>query len=72
MTEEERAGLAILIGEAGQILRKLFEHPDLPQHGPTRPLILMLLERLKGMMLIVRESQKDAIIVARGNGLDAH
>ena len=59
LTDKERAVFVVLITEIGRDLSELAKHPDLPQHGETRPLMLEMIRKLQIMAEMVRHSDSD-------------
>lgn len=54
MTENERDALKQILDEQVKLVWALSNHPDLPQHGDTRPILLGMIERLKRMNDILK------------------
>ena len=54
MTEDERAVMKQLLDELVKLVWALKDHPDLPQHGDTRPILLAMIERLMGMNKLLK------------------
>jgi len=60
MTDEERAKLKLLVDEMVKLMWALKNHPDLPQHGDTRTILLAMIERLGHLNQLAK--QKSVIV----------